>query len=474
MLLLRKLAAVRRAGKGPSPPRKGKARTRDFAPGIPSKEKKRPIPKVKEPKDWPFVGQVHRAERAGKHLDLRLSDGETAFSWAVRKGLPDKPGKRHIAVRQPDHDPKYMGFSGRIKSKYGRGKVEIGRKGLARVLSASPDKVTFAALDKKNPEKFTMVRAGRYGKDKWLVMNTTPTKKSRPDIPTSKEKFKSSSPADLPKFMGGDYVLSPKIDGGQVTVNLGDRPEVFSRRPGKSGDLIDHTFLTGLDKVKVPKDLRGTQFRAELFGQKGKKPIPLREVAGLMNSTPQAAIRKAKKSGIRLKVAPWKMLRFQGEDVSMLPYEQQQSLMKRIKKKLGSRISTPSSASTRASKERLARRIREGKHPQTDEGLVAWPKKGVLATPSKIPFRGHEQVYIRDVYPMKRKGKAVEAAGGFTYSLKPGGPVVGKVGTGFTEEKRREIWKARKKIKDVKAVIESSGKYPSGAHRAPSFVAFHL
>jgi hypothetical protein len=352
--------------------------------------------------------------------------------------------------------------------------VDIGRKGLARVLSASPDKVTFAALDRQNPQRFTMVRAPKYGANRWLVLNTTPTASSRKDIPLQKEKFKTSTPADLPKFMGKDYLLSAKIDGGQVMVDLGDKPGVFSHKPSKSGELIDHTFMTGFDKLRVPKDLKGTQFKAEIFAQKGRKPLPLREVASLMNSSPQKALEEIKRKKIKIRVAPWKMLKFKGTDVSMLPYEQQRSLMQKIKRKVGPKIVLPDSASSRKAKERLLLRIKDGKHPQTDEGFVAWPRKSILATPSKIPFRGHKQVYVKEVYPMQRKGKTVDLAGGFTYSLKPGGPVVGSVGTGFSEEKRREIWQARNKIKGVKAVVESSGQHPSGAHRAPSFVAFHL
>jgi len=443
-----------------------------FAPGLPSRELKRVIPSVNKPEEWEFSEQIHDADRAGRHSDLRLSDGRTAFSWALRKGLPSEPGEKRLAIRQPDHAPSYLPFSGRIESRYGHGTVDVNRIGPVRVLSASPSKVRIVALDRKNPQEITMVKTPGQGKDKWLAIDTTPTVKSRPDIVLGKEKFRLSSANDLGRFLSGKFIMAPKIDGGAVTVNLGDRVEIFSHAPSTSGELVNHSYV--LPTGEVPKDLKGTQIKAEILGRQGGKVIPLRTLGGILNSTPENALDRMTKEKIKLFLAPWKMVKFRGKRVDDLPYEDQLDLMKEVTKKVDAPWIRIPQASTPTSKIKLIEAMKSGKHPLTDEGLVAWPKGAISPIPTKVPFNAHSQVYIVDVYPMVSGGKKMAMAGGFSYSLKPGGPVVGNVGTGFTMQERKEFWRDREALKGAKIVIESKGQFPSGAHRAPSYKSLHL
>ena len=81
--------------------KRAQRRQREFAPGIPASRAKRSIPRVArfgQPTTWWYVDHKHEAVRAGLHSDLRLSDGQTAFSWAVRKGIPKMPGEKVLAV----------------------------------------------------------------------------------------------------------------------------------------------------------------------------------------------------------------------------------------------------------------------------------------------------------------------------------------------------------------------------------------
>lgn len=459
LLSLVKDALVRREGKPES-----------SIPGLLSRDAKRPIPSIKKPREWTFCEQTHDV-RAGRHSDLRLSDGKTAFSWAIRKGLPSKPGEKFLATRTDDHSPSYLPFQGKIKSGYGKGTVRLKRYGDARVIEASGDKIKFATLDKKNPQEFTMIRTGKYGKDRWLVLNTTPTAKTRPDIPVGKERFKESSLEDVGRFMTSRYLLSSKIDGGSAIVDIGKKGVgIFSHRASKkSGELINHSHLFNFDDL--PKSLRGTQFKAEIFGKQGKKVIPLRRLSGLLNSSPMKARREMKKSKIRLLLAPWKMLRYKGKKVEDLPYESQIDLMKDVTGHLPGRFVLPTIARGPSAKAALIEKIREGRHHLTGEGVVAWPTKAVSPVPTKVPFKKHTQVYIGEIYPMKGKK---DLAGGFTYRLKVGGPIVGRCGTGFDMKQRKEFWRDRKAFRGVKVVIHNKGQFPSGAYRAPVFESLHL
>jgi len=182
-----------------------------FAPGIPDRDRMKVIPSSKSPQDWFMAEQEHVSTRAGKHSDLRLFDGQTALSWALRKGLPE-PGKAHLAIRQPDHNPSYMLYEGLIRSGYGQGKVRVLRSGTVDVRNSSPDKISFLSLAHKNPQEFTMIHTPKYGPGHWLLTNRTPTAKSRLDVRVSKLKSKKSAVVDIGHYMGKEYALSSKID----------------------------------------------------------------------------------------------------------------------------------------------------------------------------------------------------------------------------------------------------------------------
>lgn len=445
----------------------------EYAPGIPVKGEMRPIPSIKKPETWTFGEQVHHALRAGRHSDVRLSDGTTAFSWAVRKGLP-APGQKFLAVRQSDHAPRYVKWAGTIADKYGRGKVVLKRSGNAKIESASGTKINFAFLDSKNPQQYSLIKSPKYGDNRWLLLNRTPTESSRTDIPLGKLKTRDASSGDLAQYLSDRYILSSKIDGASVIVNLGDKAEVFSHRPSVSGELIDHTYVVGADEVAVPAALKGTKLRAEVFGVKNDRPIPLAALGGLLNSAPEKALRQMKQEKIRLYVAPFKVLTHNGKDYDDAPYGDHLKILGDVVRKLPSNWILPDTARTQSQKEKMLSLVREGKHPLTSEGVVAWPANETSATPDKIKFREHYQAYIAEIFPMVSGGKTVNLAGGFAYSLEPGGKIVGRVGTGLTLGLRKEMWDNRKDMVGRKVVVKSAEQLPSGAFRAPSFESFHL
>ena len=117
----------------------------------------------------------------------------------------------------------------------------------------------------------------------------------------------------------------------------------------------------------------------------------------------------------------------------------------------------------------LWRQITEGKHPLTHEGVVIQPPTG---TPLKAKKLEESDVHITDVFPGAGKYKGT-AAGGFGYALEAGGPRVGEVGTGLTDDLRRQMWKDREEHVGRVARIRSQEQHPSGAWRAPSLIALH-
>ena len=113
--------------------------------------KKRKFKKTPEPKgEVKFTGKTrfvvhdHYAKKAGHHHDFRLEMEGVLKSWAVRKGVPEKAGKKVLAVQVEDHPVDYIDFKGEIpEGEYGAGKVEIFDKGEYKLIDKKENKIVF-------------------------------------------------------------------------------------------------------------------------------------------------------------------------------------------------------------------------------------------------------------------------------------------------------------------------------------------
>lgn len=96
--------------------------------------------------DVDYMLQEHLANIAGPHHDLRLGTPETnLFSWAVRRGMPGV-GEKRIAVRQPLHHHRILGFSGEIpRGRFGGGKITTVDQGKAKVTKDGDDLLVHTA-----------------------------------------------------------------------------------------------------------------------------------------------------------------------------------------------------------------------------------------------------------------------------------------------------------------------------------------
>lgn len=260
------------------------------------------------------------------------------------------------------------------------------------------------------------------------------------------------------------------------SVNLDKKsPEVYSHRPSeRDTGLIDHTIVSGLERVKVPKSVRGARVRSEIFAvdEKGKA-VPNRHISGILNASPQKgqdmlAARKYRIQHALLDVVDGPG----GKPMSDASYAEKLKVLRKVKKAMGGHgFVLPDMAFTPAEQKKLVAKIKAGKHPQTSEGMVAW-RMDQGDRPTKLVLRPHQQVYVHTVYEGtgQFKGKAVR----YSYSIRPGGPPVGFVGTGFNDDLRTWMWKNKSKLKGRKAVVKSKEVFPSGALRAPSHDSFHM
>lgn len=84
--------------------------------------------------------QEHEASH--HHFDIRLERGGVYISFAVPKGIPEKPGEKNFAIRTGNHPLKYAGFEDAIpEGETGTGEVPIGDKDLYFMLEWTDDKI---------------------------------------------------------------------------------------------------------------------------------------------------------------------------------------------------------------------------------------------------------------------------------------------------------------------------------------------
>jgi len=128
--------------------------------------KKRKFSKTPEPKGRVlktsknrFVVHDHFALKAGHHHDFRLEMDGVLRSWAVPKGVPEKKGKRALAIETELHPVNYLDFQGEIpRDCYGAGVVKIFDKGTYKLTEKTEDKIVFELKGKKMKGKYTLLR----------------------------------------------------------------------------------------------------------------------------------------------------------------------------------------------------------------------------------------------------------------------------------------------------------------------------
>lgn len=457
---------------------------RDFAPGLPKKEDVGDLSKLRAGQFIDFIVQRHVAARAGEHYDVRLGTPETGlYSWATKKELP-KPGERRALFQQPLHRHEYGQFEGEIAEGYGKGTVSKADEGRLLVTKISPTAIHFSMAHKKVPQRFVLLspRPSRTepGADpkkenpkQWLLLNTTPVKA----IPYNKLHYKKISPekaeAVLSNLQPGSSVQA-KIDGAAALVKLmEDKAEVWSYRVAKeTGHPIIHTerVFKGPSVVSIPKKYTGTVLRTELFATRNGKTIPPQELGGILNSALEKSIRTQKERGIELKNLVFDIQNIGKKSTKGLPYAERMTIIKELITHLPSdRFVLPEEAKTPEEAKKLLKRIGAGKNPLTREGIVIHPVEG---RPAKVKFMDEHDVHITGFFPAEGKYKD-RAVGGFTYALKPDGPTVGKVGTGFSDELRRDMYLNPQDFIGRVAKIRAQEQHKSGAFRAPALLSLH-
>lgn len=402
-----------------------------------------------------LVRQRHAARRAGLHEDLRIGTPSGMYSFAVPKFLPEEVGQYRLAIPQPVHNWSYNDFEGKLPPGYGEGDVSRIEKSPVVLLKNTPSYIEFTRGTSKDSNVYKMTRTGG---GNWLLSIKQPGE-PEPVAAYKKEHFKSVPVDKVPELINQGASISPKIDGAGALAYLGDHGvNVYGIRPDKSGRHPDYTpYIGGLRSLPVPEDLRGTVLRGELYGMRNGRVVPPQELSGYLNSTLVNAVDKRRR-GLGLIMAALAVHRQNLDDY--------QAPVADIVRRLHSPSFTAVQPVAGVKAQRLLKQIVAGRNGLTQEGVVVHqPGK----RPLKAKVRPDYDVVVQDVFPAETAG--VPRAGGFTYSLPGSDKVVGRVGTGFDRNLAIDMLLNPDAYRGRTARIQAQEQYPTGAYRAPSFIA---
>ena len=431
----------------------------DFAIGLPDKEDFKKInPNLKG--RTRVVFQHHKS--SVDHYDMRIPDGDMLHSF-VSRSLPGEKDK-FLLVQQPTHRADYIDFEGRIPSGYGAGTVKKAYEEQADIIHADNNNIRMVL-----PEgEFSAIRMK--GTRHWLMMKH---KNTIPEAITHKQSMRDIKAAAA-EINNPDTVWQPKIDGGHMLWRLkaGGSNRVYSYKTSKkTGKAIEHTHqMPDFRDAKTPAEFDGVEIRGEAYSKNQGGPMAPEAVAGLLNSSTFTS-RDVQAVVGKLRPYPFKVVKWKGgEDVENKPYSEHLRMLKELSQKMPI-MQMPETASTPEEKESLMRRIKNQEHPDTAEGVVEWHLHQPGGDPRRIKFRDNHEVVVRSIFPAESK-KPI--AGGFWYSWTKDSPIVGKVGTGFSEERRRRMLSHPEEFVGKVARVSAQSVYGSGAMRAPSFYSMHV
>ncbi len=172
-----------------------------------------------------FSVQLHDASNL--HYDLRLEDQGVLLSWAIPKGLPYKPGVKRLAIRTEDHPMEYLDFEGTIpKDEYGAGEMWVFAIGKTKWIKKTETKYEFE-LD--SPQLKGHYYLYRTKGEQWLV-----ERKNEAADTFLKEVVKPQL-ADVSKNVptGINYTYEIKWDGIRAMIYVEDDQVKILSRSGR-------------------------------------------------------------------------------------------------------------------------------------------------------------------------------------------------------------------------------------------------
>jgi DNA ligase D-like protein (predicted 3'-phosphoesterase) len=116
-----------------------------------------------------FVIQEHYART--HHFDFRLERDGVLKSWAIPKGMPEKPGVKRLAIQVEDHELEFGRFEGEIpESDYGAGRIKIWDQGTYELEEWTADRIAVTLQGSRVVGAFNLIRFKHGESRDWLLI----------------------------------------------------------------------------------------------------------------------------------------------------------------------------------------------------------------------------------------------------------------------------------------------------------------
>ena len=282
----------------------------------------------------------------------------------------------------------------------------------------------------------------------------------------SRAKYKEN--ADTPWHSIPDPVASPKYDGAHFFVTVGSKGVLsyISKRQSVKGHYPDRTNqLPQLADVKLPQ-YEGNVYSVELIHTGHSKNNKENNVStsGILNSLPERSIQTQKDTG------PIRAVMLDVINPALPTYKAKLEHMNEFAKAFGKpNILFPLPTAT--TKEDIVKMISKTR----EEG-----REGVIVTSLTTPEISNKRIKIKHFYTFNLRIVGIEQEYDIKGNPKPSmgalrcvdstGREVAMVGTGFSQELRREIWNNQREWIGKLITVKTMGlAAPGGKLRAPVY-----
>ena len=214
--------------------------------------------------------------------------------------------------------------------------------------------------------------------------------------------------------------------------------------------------------------------RTEVFAERDGTAVHPDIVSAMLNRGVERSLDLQKELGIKTKTALIDVDSFQGKDMSGRPYKEKLKVLKMIARRNPDFI-LPDMASSKLKKEQLYKKMGEGLHPQSKEGLVVHNLNDPTRPFAKAKIIDHHDVYVTGIFKEKgvKQGRK-SMAGGFYYSWEPGGNPAGRVGTGFDHNMKEDMLRNPGKYIGRAAKVKALDVSKNKVLVKPSFDGWHI
>jgi bifunctional non-homologous end joining protein LigD len=410
-----------------------------------------PIPDITQNKSGVLHYVIQKHDASNLHYDLRLESDGVLLSWAIPKALPTIPHEKRMAIQTEPHPMKYIDFEGIIpKDEYGGGEVWVFDTGVLNYIKKEENKIRFVLSKGKITGEFYIYKTEG---NKWLIereenglnVNTIPIQPMLADLALKIPKNNSSNLQENSNL----YTFEIKWDGIRVLIRkVAEKVEIISR----SGKDLTEKFPE-IAKSILEMDIQTGLMDGEIVCLDAKGIPDFAKVISRMHLTGKIAIEKASLHN-KTTCYLFDLLYLDGLDTRKLPLERRRKWLQiSFKDTLPLRFSQSFDDG-----EALFTAIKA----QGMEGIVCKRKGSIYQNNVrcsdwlKVKVRNTEDALI--IGYTRGKGDRALLFGSLLLAQYENEKLVykGKVGTGFDEQKLKEILAILSKIPKSKKLISDS------------------